>query len=88
MKKLSMTKGSIALRWSPQAESFSATPGESMKYLLLLNGVAGLHRDRSETTAVSTPKGCGPKWLLDSLAQSNPEVLPGEDGPIALVLVL
>jgi hypothetical protein len=47
MKKLSMTKGSIALRWSPQAESFSATPGESMKYLLLLNGVAGLHRDRS-----------------------------------------
>ena len=88
MKKLSMMKGSTGVRWSPQVESFSASPGDSMKYLLLLNGVAGFAHDRSDATVVSSSAGCGPKWLLDSIERVDPSALPGETGPIALVLIL
>ena len=63
-------------------------PANSMRYVLVLNGVADYPPSASDRSDVSLPTGRGPKWLLDQLSEIAPEALPGKDGPIRLVLIL
>jgi hypothetical protein len=88
MKKLSMVKGSVRVRWSPQVDGFSTCPGDSMKYLLLLNGVADSFMSHNSSDTVQSKAGMGPKWLIDAISHEEPSALPGHDGPIVLVLIL
>ena len=73
-----MTKSSVRLRGSGQADSFATLPGESMKYVLLLNGVLPL----------ASPISADPDWLSTQLRTVAPDALPGLTGPISLVLIL
>lgn len=91
MEKVSTAKSSVRIRWSQQAESFSAVPGDSMRYVLLLNGVVSGHyaTNRGDQARDAVREGgFGPEWLVDELSAASPESSPGAAGPIALVLVL
>ena len=79
-----------------QADSFRMEVTQSLRYLLLLNGVvpegAGINPVRSGSQALlshllpSQPDG--PAWLMTALAKVAPDKIPGTDGPITVVMIL
>ena len=88
MEFTSTKKVSPRVRWSQQADAYATVPATSMRYVLVLNGVAGPVPSASDRSDVSLETGRGPKWLLERLSAVAPEALPGTDGPIRLVLIL
>jgi len=78
-----------------QADSFHIDASASMRYLLLLNGVAvcapGARVGRPDTISdfdETESTAVGPRWLVRLLTSVAPDAIPGPVGPIAVVLVL
>jgi hypothetical protein len=77
-----MAKSIVKLKSSRQSDSFTLMPGESMRYVLLLNGVIpGIHPQFDSRMEAED-------WLRGELEKSAPHALPSVTGPISLVLVL
>ena len=77
-----MAKSIVKLKSSRQSDSFTLMPGESMRYVLLLNGVIpGIHPQFESRLDAED-------WLRTELEKSAPHALPSLTGPISLVLVL
>jgi hypothetical protein len=77
-----MAKSTVKLKSTRQSDSFTLMPGESMRYVLLLNGVIpGIHPQFESRTEAEG-------WLRTELEKAAPHALPTATGPISLVLVL
>ena len=77
-----MAKSTLKLKSSSQSDSFTLLPGESMRYVLLLNGVIAGIQPQFETRTEAEG------WLRAELERAAPHALPSATGPISLVLVL
>jgi hypothetical protein len=88
MQRVSTKIHSSKIAWNGQADSFAPIPGDSMKYVLLLNGVYSSAPCPPIPSASLANFGSGCPHLIHHLQENAPECLPGATGAIALVLVL
>lgn len=77
-----MSKSPVKLKSPRQTEAFTLQPGNSMRYVLILNGVI------PEVPPSFPSRQEGEEWLTRQLLTHAPHALPDEQGPISLVLIL
>ncbi len=73
-----------------QADCFWHDQNESLRYLLVLQGVAQMNQPSDLTAVISQKSGLVSDFSLAYrfLATQQPEMLPGETGPVAVLLIL
>jgi hypothetical protein len=77
-----MSKSPVKLKSPRQSEAFTLQPGNSMRYVLILNGVI------PEVPTAFPSRQAGEEWLTGQLQAHAPHALPDAQGPISLVLIL